>query len=307
MLRCTQISFSYQGVVRLDNVQLQIDEGGMLALFGHNGSGKSTLLKMLGGSLPVRDGCVLWHDRSVIGSDGYLKRAVRKHIGVLFQGSSSDDKLSALDNLIFSARLYGLDKKTAEAKAHEVIEFAALSDRAREPIKKLSHGMRRRLELYRCFMHEPKLLILDEPTAGLDVNEIKKFFDFLVRYKEQNRASIIMASHHGDELIFADHVAMMSEGKIIEYGTPASMLLRLDYLRCSFNFENADANSLKDLPLFDLEHSDDGAISAKLKSDQLDNFLKSSLVRNASFKSLAIEKPSLADVYRDLVAGARDA
>ena len=228
-------------------------------------------------------------------------------MGVLFQNSSSDEKLTVLDNLVFSARLYGLDATQALAQAHEALVFASLIDRAKDAVKKLSVGLRRRLELYRCFMHKPQLVLLDEPTAGLDVAEIKKFLVFLKHYQVTNQAAIIMASHHADELLVADHVVMMKEGRVLEQGTPFAMLRRLDYLRCSFVLDNADSTMLDSLQLFHREQNPDGSTSAKFRVDYLDTFLKSAFVRHASFKSLSIEKPSLGDVYRDLAQEVSDA
>ncbi len=302
MLTCTDLTHAYKDTVRLASVSLQVPRGSMFALFGHNGCGKSTLLKMLGGSLPVRTGQVTWQNQSALSTSGYLRQGIRHQVGVLFQSTSSDEKLSVLDNLLFSARLYGLDASLAQARARETLALASLTDRAHDAVKKLSGGMRRRLELYRCFIHQPQLLLLDEPTAGLDVEERKKFFAFLTNYKQQHNAAIVMASHLADELVCADHIAMMKDGKILEQGTPAAMLKRLNYLRCSFVVDATHDLKLDSLPLlFDRKQNPHGTITAKFTASHLDDFLQSSVVRAASFSSLSIDRPSLADVYCDLV------
>jgi ABC-type multidrug transport system ATPase subunit len=300
VLVCNDLSFAYQGRMRLTKVSFSAPRGQIVALFGHNGSGKSTLLKMLGGSLPVRCGDVSWMSQSALAKNGYLRSDLRKDVGVLFQNCSSDEKLTLIDNLVFSARLYGLSRAQALEKAHEVLFLASLTDRAKDSVKTLSPGLRRRLELYRCFMHEPQLVLLDEPTAGLDVAEIKKFMGFINQYKAARRAAIVIASHHPDELLLADLVVMMKEGKVIEQGAPSAMLKRLDYLRCSFLLDNANDAILDGLQLFQCERNLDGSINAKFSLGYLDAFLKSPFVRHASFRSLSIDKPSLADVYRDL-------
>src|SRR5690606_38856830 len=129
--------------------------------------------------LPISRGHLYFLGANAIAHNGYMRRDLREHIGVLFQTNSSDEKLSVLDNLIYSARLYGLNQARAHEQAQWALNQAALSERAHEPVKKLSVGMRRRLELFRCFLHRLKLVLLDEPTAGLDVAEIAKFFAFL--------------------------------------------------------------------------------------------------------------------------------
>lgn len=300
MLTCADLNFAYQGVMRLKRVSLTVADNSLVALFGHNGSGKSTLLKLLGGSLPVQSGGVEVFQKPAIGRDGYLRTDMRHHFGLLFQGTSSDEKLSLMDNLIFSARLFGLSRENARERALWALAQASLSDRAREPVKKLSGGMRRRLELYRCFLHWPKIVLLDEPTAGLDSAEVAKFFDFLKAYLKETRASVIMASHHADELLFADLVCMMKDGEIIAQGTPNAMLAKLDYLRCVFQCAHEDSSSLRELPLYDWQTQADDSISAKLRTSALDALLKNPILRDAPFKSFSIERPSLAHVYRDL-------
>lgn len=300
MLECADLSFSYQGVKRVDSVSLSAVSGCLLALYGHNGSGKSTLLKMLGGSLPVESGSVSVFQQPALLPNGYLNPSLRYHFGILFQGTSSDEKLSVLDNLLFPARLWGLDKKTAIERARWALSASSLEDRAQELVKKLSGGMRRRLELYRCFIHWPKIVLLDEPTAGLDGAEIKKFFAFLKNYQRETNATVIMASHHADELIFADHVVMMKDALIIANDTPSAMLAKLDYLRCSFLLAAGDVGALKNLPLFDWEPQPDMSTTAKLRTSYLDKFLQDQVLRDVPFKSLSIERPSLADVYNDL-------
>lgn len=301
MLSCTDLTFSYQGTPRVKGVGFTVAASSLFALFGHNGSGKSTLLKMLGGSLPIRSGTVTFMGEPAIGRDGFLRRDIRSSFGVLFQTSSSDEKLSAYDNLFFCARMYGLGRDQAHARALWALKHATLEERAHEPVKKLSGGMRRRLELYRCFVHAPKVIVLDEPTAGLDVAEVSKFFGFLAGYRAETRAAIIMASHQADELLFANHVAMMKDGVILEHGSPNAMLAQLDYLRCSFSLDGTHALRLADLHLYDAVNESDGSITAKFKAHDLDDFLKQPLLRDAAFRSFAIIKPSLADVYRDML------
>lgn len=304
MLSCSDLTFSYNGTPRVKGAQFSVEPGSLFALFGHNGSGKSTLLKMLGGSLPIQAGAMTFFGENALMPNGYLRRDLRRYCGVLFQANSSDEKLSALDNLILCARMYGLAPEHARARAWWALQCASLEERAHEPVKKFSGGMRRRLELYRCFLHAPKLVVLDEPTAGLDVAHIAKFFTFLKRYREETEAAIIMASHHADELVFATTVAMMKDGIIIAHGSPDTMLEQLDYLKCTFFLDDIAERALVGLHLFDAVKESDGSLRAKFKAHELDNVLKNPLLRELPFRSFAIVKPNLADVYRDMTNGA---
>lgn len=302
MLEGHELSFSYEKTERLHRVKFSVAPGALLALFGHNGSGKSTLLKLLGGSLRVQQGSLSWNGQSALAANNYVRADLRRHCGILFQGSSSDEKLSVRDNLMFSARLYGIGRAAALKRVDEILQMSTLTARAHEKVKKLSLGTRRRLELYRCFLHAPKIVLLDEPTAGLDGAEITKFFSFLQRYREENRAVIIMASHHADELLYADKVLMMKDGRIVDEGTPSAMLAQLDYLRCSFQLEACAHHVVDSLKVYESEHHPDGSIHAKIKTRDLDHLLKHPALSEAPFKLFCIEKPSLSDRYRDVIA-----
>lgn len=300
-MECIDLDFFYQTKKRLNKVTFAAPSGALVGLFGHNGSGKSTLLKLLGGSLPVARGQVKAFSRSAIDENGYLRMDLRREFGVLFQGSSSDEKLSLFDNLRLVARLWGMNNNQSLEQTWLTLENSSLSERAHEPVKKLSGGMRRRLELYRTFIHRPKIVLLDEPTAGLDVAEVAKFFEYLKNYRRETGALVLMSSHHADELLFCDQVIMMKEGQIVSQGSPRAMLEGLDYFCCSFMLNDPKgAQKLYELELYDQVLSPDGWTRAKVKMSQLDPLLNSPLLRDDLFKSFSIARPSLGDVYKDL-------
>lgn len=303
MLDCQRLDFSYGAVKRLHDVSFCSLRGQLTALFGHNGSGKSTLLKMLGASLPILTGHVRFDQQSIIDADGYISTEFRPKIGVLFQSTSSDEKLSCFDNLLYAAKLLGISSANRLEKVHLALEQAGLADRAHEPVKKLSLGLRRRLELYRTFMHNPQLVLLDEPTASLDVLESAKFFAFLKSYQQKNNAVILISSHRAEEILHCDQVLMMKNGRISATGSPQNMLNHLNYFCCTFLLDHkADLISFKGLNLFDQFHDEvNGVIKAKCASDAVDTLLNSFILRNGSLKGFFIEKPSLADVYDNIL------
>lgn len=303
VLECTNLDFFYGKLQRLKSLNLRIDGGSLLGLFGSNGSGKSTLLHMLGGSLPVLFGEYRLFGMTAVDKSGYLRTDLRPNIGILFQGTSSDDKLSGSENLAFTAELMGIKKSERDGIIRECLERADLCERAHEQVKKFSGGMRRRLELYRTFMHKPKIVLLDEPTAGLDVAESQKFLSFVKNYIAETRAIVLMASHRPEELVLADNVLMMFRGESIGCSSPSELIARLNYLRCTFSFSTERAVCEFSSSFFDIEYDATRAcVTAKLPVGDLETMLKSPLLRDGSIKAFTLEHPSVADAYADVVA-----
>lgn len=295
MLECN-VSFSYGSKKRL-NVDFNLSSG-IIGLFGQNGSGKSTLLKILGGSLPA-SGAIKIDGHNAIGSDGFLKASVRKDLGILFQETSSDDKISAFDNLFYASLLMGFDKNEAKNQASETLKLSGLEERAYEPVKKLSGGMRRRLELYRTFLHNPKIVLLDEPTAGLDVKETSRFGEFLKAYQEKTDALVIIASHSPEELLMCTRVLFLAEGVLLADDSPEKLLGALDYLCLSLKLKGEIAPALK---LTDMAHDKkNGLLTGKISAQKLDALLTDqAFFKNDLVKGFTVDMPTLADAYRTL-------
>lgn len=295
MLRVSKLSYYYNKVARVNNVSFSIDDGQILGVFGHNGSGKSTMLGMLQGLLPVHHGNIMIDDKNAIDNSGYINKDIRCNMGVLLQGKSSDDKLSLWHNLYYFAYLMNINSK--EEKIEKLLNISNLKDRAKEPIKNLSIGMCRRLELYRSFLHEPKIVILDEPTQGLDIAEAKKFSSFLVDYKNSFKASIILASHNVAEMMICDHIIMLKDGQIIKEGHPLALINTLDFMRCHIVVDQPMKES--NLPfLYDTYISNDNQdIKAKITTTFLSDLLNNPILLSSHLKSFSLEHPSLADVY----------
>jgi ABC-2 type transport system ATP-binding protein len=300
MLSVISLSYYYGLVRRLDEISFTIKHGQMMGIFGHNGSGKSTLLSMLQAVLPVQHGQVYFQKENAVGDDGYIRRDLRNQMGILCQHTSSDEKLSLWHNLYYFAHLMGVsDKKIKVAKW---LELAKLTDRAKEPIKNLSGGMRRRLELYRTFLHEPKLVILDEPTLGLDVGEAKRFWSFLSEYKNKTGAVVVLASHDNHGLMVCEHILMLKNGQVIKEGSPLALMGGLDFMRCFISVKQpiSDLN----LPWYDVKKSyDDHEISAKIPLTSLNALFHHPFFSSPHLNSLNLEHPSLVDVYEQCEQG----
>jgi len=300
VLHCTDLNYFYGSTQRLKDVSLRAQASSLIGLFGHNGAGKTTLLKMLGGSFPVMRGRVHLFDRPALDKRGFLQAALRSKVGALFQGTSSDEKLSAHHNLVYAARLMGVRKTEIQQLVTETLTWSELSHRACEPIKKFSHGMRRRLELYRAFMHKPSLVLLDEPTAGLDVGESAKFFSFLKNYQREHQALVIMSSHRPEEMMKCDRVLMMKDGQVITDQPPDMLLKDLNYLLVSIS---SDENASVAHPYFyDIKKGcSENLLRAKVQSCYLDEFLKSPLLTDCRVRAFSVERPTIADAYEDLL------
>lgn len=294
MLTVTNLSYYYNNIARVNNVHFSIDDGQILGVFGHNGSGKSTMLGMLQGLLPVYQGSIIINHKNALDNSGYINKDIRCNMGVLLQGKSSDDKLSLWHNLYYFAYLMNIHNK--EESIEKLLNISNLKDRAKEPIKNLSVGMCRRLELYRSFLHEPKIVILDEPTQGLDIAEAKKFSSFLVDYKNSFKASIILASHNVAEMMICDHIIMLKDGQIIKEGNPLALIKNLDFMRCHIVIDQPIGQN--NLPLYDIILSNDNQdIKGKINTAFLSDLLNSPILLSSHLKSFSLEHPSLADVY----------
>lgn len=303
MLECSGLDFFYGQKKRLDGISFSFGQG-IFGLFGRNGSGKSTLLKILGGSLPAQHGLIKFHGQNALGPRRYIIDSFRKNFGILFQETSSDEKLSAQDNLFYSAILMGIDKAKAVLTTKRMLDQIGLSEWADKPVKKLSGGMRRRLELYRTFLHEPRVLLLDEPTSGLDVSEACRFFRFLKEYQEKNSALVLISSHSPEELSICERVLFMAEGSILADGSPKSLQSREDYLCLTLKLKgeamDIDPASLN---LFDAFYDEKSAIlKGKIKAHDLSSLLSErSFFMGPLFEGFRVDKPNLADAYASLL------
>ncbi|MBN2095677.1 MAG: ATP-binding cassette domain-containing protein [Candidatus Aenigmarchaeota archaeon] len=200
----------------VDNISFTIQEGEIFGFLGPNGAGKSTTLSMLA-TLMMPDG----GKAAVNGFDVVLERdSVRSSIGMVFQDSSLDEELTAYENMDFHGRLYGVPPDERKKNAHELLKLVGLDDRSDSLVKTFSGGMRRRLEIARGLLHEPKVLFLDEPTLGLDPQTRNKIWDYVKRLNRENGLTIILTTHYMDEADkLCNRIAIIDRGKIIVAGS----------------------------------------------------------------------------------------
>jgi ABC-2 type transport system ATP-binding protein len=199
----------------LTGVDLDLRRGEVFGLLGPNGAGKSSLFQALAGLLPVDAGAIELEGRRLAAGD----RALLERTGVVFQSPALDERLSARVNLQLAAGLYGTTGATLSERVDEALAFAELTDRAKDPVKELSGGMRRRLELARAFVHHPDFLLMDEPTTGLDEPSFVRAWEKIKALAEKG-VTMLLTTHRAAEAELCDRLAILAGGKIAAVGTP---------------------------------------------------------------------------------------
>ena len=191
----------------------------IFGLLGPNGSGKTTMFRLLSTLMLPSAGHAI-----IMGHDAATDPAgVRRHIGVVFQAQSVDGKLSAEENLRHIGHLYGLRGAALKARAGEMLRRVGLADRAKDRVETFSGGMQRRLELAKGLLHRPSVLLLDEPTTGLDPGARRDLWQYLQILRDQERVTILVTTHLMEEAERCDRLAILSHGNLVALGTPAEL------------------------------------------------------------------------------------
>ncbi len=210
----------FTDVTAVDGVSLEIPKGEVFGLLGPNGAGKTTLISMLATLIKPTSGTAV-----VAGFDvGRHPLEVRKNIGIVFQEPSVDDLLTGRENLHLHSMLYGVPRHEIRPRMDRMLDLVSLTDRADSLVGTYSGGMRRRLEIARGLIHEPKILFLDEPTLGLDPASRRTVWGYISRLKTEKKTTIILTTHYMEEADnLADRIGIIYKGKIIELDTPANL------------------------------------------------------------------------------------
>ncbi|OGR83568.1 MAG: ABC transporter ATP-binding protein [Elusimicrobia bacterium RIFCSPHIGHO2_01_FULL_64_10] len=218
------VSFAYPGrrsaerVPALDGVSFNVGKGEVFGLLGPNGGGKTTLFKVLSTASLPSSGRALVFGRDLIADPA----GARRDIGIVFQSPSLDRKLTVKENLTHQGRLYGWTGRRLEARIGELLSRTGLSSRASDLVETLSGGLQRRAEIAKGMLHVPKLLLMDEPTTGLDPGARRDFWTYVAELKREGM-TILLTTHLMEEAERCDRLAILSRGKVVAGGTPAEL------------------------------------------------------------------------------------
>lgn len=208
---------SFGEIKAVQDVSFRVKEGELFAFLGVNGAGKSTTISIICGTLAKDAGSV------VIDGEDAGSSQIKNKIGVVFQSSVLDKDLSVKDNLKSRAACYGICGKDFERRCGELCELFSLSDILKRPVGKLSGGQRRRVDIARALIAQPKILILDEPTTGLDPQTRKNIWEALDDLRREKAMTIFLTTHYMEESADADYVVIIDAGKVVAQGTPLDL------------------------------------------------------------------------------------
>ena len=214
------VSKKYQNeVIALKGISFEVKEGSFTAFLGKNGAGKSTTINIISTLLEPTDGEVSIFGHTLGKEDGII----RTLIGVVFQHPMLDDELTVEENLRIRASFYGLTGNLATHKIMELLQTLGIEGALKQKYKQLSGGQKRKADIARALLHEPKLLILDEPTTGLDPKSRKDLWDYILRLQASTSMTLLLTTHYLDEVNDADEVIIIHEGLIKEQSSSAAL------------------------------------------------------------------------------------
>lgn len=234
---------SFGNIKAVNNLNLTVKQGELFAFLGINGAGKSTTISMLCGNLKSDSGKIYLCGRDVLKESCFIK----KQIGVVFQESVLDKSLSVYDNLKYRAGLYGIVGEEFHNKYNELEKLFDLEKIKNQTLSKLSGGQKRRVDIARAIIHNPQILILDEPTTGLDPGTRKKIWNIIRKLRKDYKMTVFLTTHYMEEASDADYITILDKGSIIAEGT--ALELKNKYASDTIILYNVSLEEVKKLNL----------------------------------------------------------
>src|ERR1700721_3098931 len=214
-----RLSHNYGDRLALDNLSFSVAPAQIFGLLGPNGSGKTTLFRILSTLMVPSGGLATIRGFNVAKEPAQ----VRQQTGIVFQSRSLDIKLTVEENLRHAGHLYGLSGKHLRARIADVLQRVALTDRAKDYVETLSGGLQRRVELPKGLIHSPAVLLLDEPTTGLDPGARRDMWQYLRTLRDEENVCVLVTTHLMEEAERCDRLAILSEGNLVALGTPTEL------------------------------------------------------------------------------------
>lgn len=287
IIRIDGLEKRFGEVHAVNNLSFRVKRGELFAFLGVNGAGKSTTISIMCGLLEKDGGNVEICGKNV-GTD---MREIAKKLGVVFQNSALDARLSVKDNLVSRAALYGIYGAEAKKRIDELAEKLCFKDLMTRTVGKLSGGQRRRIDVARALLHKPEVLILDEPTTGLDPQTRKTLWEVIRDLRLHDGMTVFLTTHYMEESTDADYVIILDSGKIAAEGTPLELKNR--YTGDFVTVYNADEQTIKDLGFPYEKIRDAFRISVKNTAEARDMIIK----HPAVFSDFEITKGKIDDVF----------
>ncbi|MBR4867940.1 MAG: ABC transporter ATP-binding protein [Clostridia bacterium] len=241
IIEISHLNKSFGDVKAVQDLSFQVKKGELFAFLGVNGAGKSTTISILCGQLPKDSGTVTISGQTMNGHNADLKR----QLGVVYQTSVLDAPLSVRDNLMSRAALYGIRGKQARDRINQLAELLDFKPILNRAVGKLSGGQRRRVDIARALIHQPQILILDEPTTGLDPQTRKLLWQVIEGLRKESGMTVFLTTHYMEEAADADSVIILNQGKIAANGTP--LTLKNSYTGDFISLYNTQEDQVKKL------------------------------------------------------------
>ena len=290
------LGFRYGDRQALGDVTFSVPRGEFFGFLGPNGGGKTTLFKLLSTLAPIQSGSARMLGHELAGETA----ALRRRLGVVFQHPSLDGKLTVGENLAYHGHLYGITGARLRDRIAAMLELLKISARERDRVETLSGGLQRRVELAKALLHQPDLLILDEPSTGLDPSARREFFNYLEHLREHEGVTVVLTTHYMEEAERCDRVGILHQGKLVAIAPPGELKSQLGGDVVVIRARAPELLQGKILERFKLPSQlVDGAIRIErtrgheLLRDLIDAF-------GDEIESISFGKPTLEDVFAHL-------
>jgi ABC-2 type transport system ATP-binding protein len=295
MISVNSLTHKYGARTALSSVSFEVHQREIFGLLGPNGSGKSTLFRILSTLMAPSEGRA-----KVAGFDVSAEPdAVRRQVGVVFQSQSLDKKLTVEENLTAQGHLFGMSGTVLRGRVQEVMDRLALADRRKDLVASLSGGLRRRVEVAKALLHEPRVLLMDEPSTGLDPGARRELWQYVDDLRKSRGVTVLLTSHILDEAERCDRLLLLHQGKVVAMGTPAELKARIGGDVVVLEVGDAEGMRAQLSQRFAVEpRIVDGALRVEIANGH--RFITEAVEAfPGAINSVALHKPTLEDVFLD--------